>query len=127
MNNIIATFLSWLKAAISKLEVDLEAIGSALWPAIEAAFTAAEQAEINSLIPIAENVVNGINNETDPKTLFQTALAGLETSLIASGKTFVLTLATQAVTLSIDNLKGSTGTGNQGNVTTDASGQGTTS
>ena len=114
MNNLIATFLGWLKAGIAKLEADLEAFGSALWPAIEQAFTAAEQAEINALIPIAESVVNGINEGTDPKTLFSLALAGLETSLIASGKTFVLTLASQAVTLAIDNLKGSSGTGNQG-------------
>lgn len=114
MKNLFMEFLTAIEGLIAKIKLDLEAIGSALWPAIEAAFTAAEQAEINALIPIAENVVNGINNETDPKTLFSTALAGLETSLIASGKTFILTLATQAVTLAIDNLKGNTGTGNQG-------------
>jgi hypothetical protein len=114
VKNIITTFITWIEAGLAKLKVDLEAIGSALWPAIEAAFTAAEQAEINALIPIAENVVTGINNSTDPKQLFADALAGLETSLVASGKTFVLTLATQAVTLAIDNLKGNTGNGNEG-------------
>lgn len=106
-------FLTAVEGLIAKIKVDLEAIGSALWPAIEAAFTAAEQAEINSLIPIAQNVLNGIST-TDPKTLFAETLAGVETSLIAAGKTFILTLATQAVTLAIDNLKGATGTGNQG-------------
>ena len=114
MKALFVEFLNAVKALISKIEVDLEAIGSALWPAIEAAFTAAEQAEINSLIPIAEGIVNGLNAGTDPKVMFSDALAALETSLVASGKTFVLTLATQAVTLAIDNLKGSTGNGNQG-------------
>ena len=114
MKTLFMEFLTAIEGLIAKIKVDLEAIGSALWPAIEAAFTAAEQAEINSLIPIAEGIVNGLNAGTDPKVMFSDALAALETSLVASGKTFVLTLATQAVTLAIDNLKGSTGTGNQG-------------
>lgn len=114
MKNIMSTFISWLKAGLTKLEEDLEAIGSVLWPAIETAFTAAEQQEINALIPMAETVVNGLNAGDNPKELFAAALAGLETSIIAAGKTFVLTLATQAVTLAIDKLKGNTGNGNQG-------------
>jgi hypothetical protein len=114
MKNIIATFIGWLEAGLAKLKADIEAIGSALWPAIEAAFTAAEQEEIAALIPIAENVVNGLNDGEDPKTMFSTALASLETSIVATGKTFALTLATQALTIAIDNLKGSQGTGNQG-------------
>ena len=117
MNKIFSEFITWLEAGLAKLKVDLEAIGSALWPAIEEAFTAAEQQEINALIPIAQEVLSGIGT-TDPKTLFAEALAGVETSLIAAGKTFVLTLASQAVTLAIDKLKGATGTGNEGVVTT---------
>ena len=117
MSAIWTTFLNALKGLISTVETDLAAIGSALWPAIEKAFSAAEQAEINALIPIAEGIVNGLNAGTDPKIMFSDALAALETSLISSGKTFVLTLATQAVTLAVDNLKGSTGTGNAGIVT----------
>lgn len=114
MLSLWSGFLSALKSLISKLEADLEAIGSALWPAIEQAFTAAEQAEINSLIPLANTVVSGLNEGEDPKTLFATALAALETSIISAGKTFVLTFATQALTIAIDNLKGSQGTGNAG-------------
>jgi hypothetical protein len=120
MKNIILTFVSWLEAGLAKLKVDLEAIGSALWPAIEQAFTAAEQQEIQNLIPIAEGIVSGMDAGEDPKAMFAAALAALETSLIASGKTFVLTLAAQAVTLAIDNLKGSSGTGNGGDVTQNA-------
>jgi hypothetical protein len=116
MKNIMTTFITWLEAGLAKLKVDLEAIGSALWPAIEAAFTAAEQQEITALIPIAENIVSGMDAGENPKALFSAALAALETSLIASGKTFVLTFAAQAVTLAIDNLKGSSGTGNSGNL-----------
>ena len=114
MKNIISSFITWLEEGLAKLKLDIEAIGSALLPAIEQAFTAAEQEEIAALIPIAEGIVNGLDAGTDPKALFSTALAALETSLLASGKTFVLTFAAQAVTLAIDNLKGSTGTGNQG-------------
>ena len=116
MKTLFMDFLTAIEGLIAKIKVDLEAIGSALWPAIEAAFTAAEQAEINALIPIAEQVANGINNSENPKQLFADVLAGVETSLIASGKTFILTLAAQAVTLAIDNLKGAEGTGNAGNM-----------
>lgn len=114
MKALFMSFLSAIEGLIIKIKVDLEAIGSALWPAIEAAFTTAEQAEINSLIPIAENVLAGVNAGTDPKVMFTEALAALETSLVNAGKTFVLTLATQALTLAIDKLKGNTGAGNEG-------------
>lgn len=120
MKTLFMEFLTAIEGLISKIKVDLEAIGSALWPVIEKAFTAAEQAEINSLIPIAENVLVGVNAGTDPKIMFSEALAALETSIVNAGKTFILTLATQALTLAIDNLKGNTGNGNQGNVTTNA-------
>lgn len=118
MKTLFMDFLTAVEGLIAKIKVDLEAIGSALWPAIEAAFDSAEQEEINSLIPIAEEVINNLNAGDDPKTIFSTALAALETSIVSAGKTFVLTLATQALTIAIDNLKGSSGTGNQGVVTT---------
>lgn len=116
MKTLFMEFLTAIEGLIAKIKTDLEAIGSALWPAIEAAFTSAEQEEISSLIPIAENVLAGVNSGTDPKAMFSEALAALETSIVNAGKTFVLTLATQALTIAIDNLKGAQGTGNQGNL-----------
>lgn len=117
MKTLFMNFLTAIETLILKIKTDLEVIGSALWPAIEQAFDAAEQSEISLLIPIAENIINGINSGTDPKTMFAEALAALEISIVNSGKAFVLTLATQALTIAIDNLKGSSGTGNGGTVT----------
>ena len=109
-----AFILNDLKALISKIE----SIAVTLWQDVEQAFPAAEQAAIKDLIPLAQQIVNDLNNQggLTGKEIVAEALAQIETALVKAGKDFIITLATQAVAIAIANAGVQTAAGNSGNM-----------